>query len=138
MDFHALETTILENDLPRFKQDRLLKKLRKQHKQGKLGIEPKDPQWAWRLSAANLMNGKTDFEGFQFRSSWALELFYREWIYPKWNGENHRCLVLAEQGIGDEILFLRSVSWLLEKCPKAVFEVDDRLSSDRDWETRQR
>jgi hypothetical protein len=34
---------------------------------------------------------------------------------------------MAEQGIGDEILFLRSVSWLLEKCPKAVFEVDDRL-----------
>ena len=127
MNLAALETVIRENDIPRLKRDRLIKKLRKQDKRGNFKLDLKDIEWVWRLAAANLMNGEFSFWGYEFRSSWALDLFRNGWIYPKWDGQNHRCLVMAEQGIGDEILFSSVFREFLKDCPDAVIECDDRL-----------
>lgn len=127
MNLAALETVIRENELSPVKRDKIIKKLRKRDKQGRLEFDLKDPQWVWRLCSANLMNGDLSFTGYEFRSKWALDFHYRGWKYPKWSGGNNRCLVVAEQGIGDEILFSSVFREFLAECPDAVIECDSRL-----------
>ena len=46
---------------------------------------------------------------------------------PRWDGSDCNLLVIAEQGIGDEIAFASCFPDLLKDCPRAVIECDSRL-----------
>lgn len=112
--------------------EKMKKKLLKARKRGKLMMSGIDSNWVWRLCAARLMREQFDkpwcFEGWQYRSAWALNHYKRgdEWC-RKWKGGNCKLRVLGEQGIGDEILFASTFAELFEECPDAEVEVDSRL-----------
>lgn len=116
-----------ENHISPQKKDRLKKKIKKLAKQNKLNFKA-DSLWMWRLCAARLMRGEFDtWYGFEFRSKWSAAFVQNEWIYPRWDGKPCKLLVLAEQGIGDEILFASTFNELLRDCPDATIECDHRL-----------
>jgi len=116
-----------ENDITPQKKARLKKRVRKLAKRNKLDLKA-DTQWIWRLCAARLMREEFDhWYGFEFRSKWASAFIMRDWVYPRWNGGNSKCIVLAEQGVGDEIVFASVFEEFLKDCPDAVIEADHRL-----------
>jgi hypothetical protein len=116
-----------ENDITPMKRARLKKKLRKLDKKGRLDFKA-DSLWIWRLCAAALMRGDfSHWYGFELRSKWAANFALYDWIYPRWNGKNQKCIVLAEQGAGDEIIFASVFEQFLNDCPDAILECDSRL-----------
>lgn len=119
-----------EQDASPIKKQKVIKRLKKLAKQGKLQLQL-DSMWSFRLFAARIMNGNwNDWKGWEYRSKWAWEHndpSMPPFVYPKYQGGNNRCLVMAEQGIGDEILFSSVWGEFLEECPDAVFQCDNRL-----------
>lgn len=116
-----------ENNLSKPKRDRLRKRMWKLHKQDRLTFPKMNGKWIWRLCAADLMRGNYRWIGYETRSEWALAINSHTWLYPKWTGGECKLLVLAEQGIGDEIVFASTFSELLHDCPSATIECDNRL-----------
>lgn len=110
---------------------KLKKKLKKAFKKGNLKLKI-DAQMKFRLCAARLMRGQFlkpwCFEGFEYRSHWALNLFKHgsEWR-PMWPGGDGDVRVLMEQGIGDEILFASTFEEFFKECPSGTVEIDNRL-----------
>ena len=102
------------------------KRLHKLHKTGRLDPYV-NPEWAFRVCAANLYLGDYNWKGYECRSEWAWTLANHKWHYPRWNGESCKLLVLAEQGLGDEILFASCFEELLRDCPDTTIECDERL-----------
>lgn len=112
---------------------RIMKKdIQKAYEQGNLRFDGMDSNWVWRLCAARLMRRRFSedycFLGWEYRSEWALNhyKFGSEW-WPKWKGGDEEVRVLAEQGIGEEILFASVFQEFLADAPNATIEVDDRL-----------
>jgi len=110
----------------------LKKKVAKLEKDGRLttnffnnpGEEQKE--WAYRIFSANMILGDYSWWGWETRSNWAWELSNNQWFYPRWDGKRCKLLVLGEQGIGDEILFI-SCAKDLARDADVFWEVDDRL-----------
>ncbi|CAK0773089.1 cellulose synthase operon protein C [Gammaproteobacteria bacterium] len=94
-----------------------------------LGLQPENFYLRWqrsftRLALGDLTGGWEDYEGRRY--NW-LPLPFLEW-----QGESLRdqtLLVLAEQGLGDELLFASCLHDLMEKTKKLIIECDPRLAS---------
>lgn len=86
---------------------------------------------------ARLMLGDfTDYWGWEFRGAydqgesrtWAADCFWSETWMPKWGGGNvPRLLVLAEQGIGDEVFIASMLPEALVRAQEVIFECSERL-----------
>ncbi len=124
---------IIDENLDSPGQKRLLKrKIEKLEKRGRLTtdfLKNKDKdqvEWAFRIFSASMMLGDYSWWGWETRSGWAWTLANKDWFYPRWHGQRCKLLVLAEQGIGDEILFI-SAAKDLAKDADVFWEADNRL-----------
>ena len=129
-DFIANYLLILEeNNLPDWQRKKLKKKIEKKDKKGNLVFPKMGANWLWRLCAADLMRGNFNrWYGFEYRSKWAYIMSDpHDFCYRKWDGEPCRLLLMAEQGIGDEILFASTFHELLTHNPDTTIECDSRL-----------
>jgi hypothetical protein len=129
----SLSLVIDENVPKPVIRSRLKAKIRKLAKQGKLtrnflnNTGRKQIEWAYRIFSANQMLGIYDWWGWECRSEWAWRLANTDWKYPRWDGKPCKLLVIAEQGIGDEILFASCFKELQAENPDLTIECDDRL-----------
>ena len=128
----ALLKVIEEQSFSSLKVQRTRKRLEKARRQGRLHVNPGATQeqredWAYRLCAARLMMSQYDWHGWELRSGWSWRLANEDWQFPRWDGTPGRLLVLAEQGLGDEILFLSCAEDLRRDNPDITWEVDNRL-----------
>ena len=116
------------------------------HKQGKfdeaikqyrraIDLDPTIAQAHTNLGVALLLVG--DFKEGWWEYDWRLKT-ESYWFgkpplpYPRWHGcdlEDKTILVLAEQGIGDQIMFASVLHLLTQKSRKVVVEIDPRLIS---------
>ena len=110
----------------------LKKKVVKLAKEGRLTTnflknDDKDQwEWAYRIFSANTMLGDYSWWGWETRSGWAWQLANNRWFYPRWDGKHCKLLVLGEQGIGDEILFISCARELAQQA-EVHWEVDSRM-----------
>lgn len=135
MDPRALKLIFRENAPSKLKAQRLEKKIDKVwnadvtkdavcrlfHK--KEGYQV----WAYRIFAASVLLGDYDWWGWECRSGWAWKLCNKDWFYPRWDGKPCKLLVVGEQGLGDEILFISCARELAKDAGDVWWEVDDRL-----------
>lgn len=133
----AVVNLIIDENTPnsfsaRRKAEILKKKVVKLDRQGKLTTNffnqpgQEQQEWAYRIFSANMMMGNYSWWGWETRSGWAWNLANYDWHYPRWDGRRCKLLVLGEQGIGDEILFISCAKELSEKAD-VFWEVDSRL-----------
>jgi len=113
---------------------RLRKKITRMAREGKLtrnflnSGDKTQIEWAFRIFSANQILGLFDWWGWESRSKWAWDFAnYNTWHYPKWDGKPHKTIVLAEQGIGDEILFASCFKDFHKDNPDLTIECDTRL-----------
>ncbi len=137
----ALDLVIDEQAFTPLRRKVMKKKLWKLLKSGRLDLTSLDPDWLYRLCCASLMLHDYHWFGWEWRSEWAAQLATEAWAYPRWTGvegelaRKHgiertgkkRVLVVAEQGIGDEIVFASCYHELAADVEEAWIEVDDRL-----------
>ena len=123
----ALCLVIDEQPWKRLTKDRAKKKLRKVAKQGRLQPQILNDDWAYRLCAASLMQHKYHWFGWEWRSEWAARMATKPWCYPQWDGKKCNVLVVAEQGLGDEIVFASCYPDLAEDVNEAWIEMEPRL-----------
>lgn len=129
----ALNLVIDENVAKPVIRSRLRAKIKKLAKQGRLtrnfleNTGKTQAEWAYRIFSANQMLGVFDWWGWECRSGWAWKLANTDWFYPRWDGRPCKLLVIAEQGIGDEILFSSCFKDLQAQNPDLTIECDDRL-----------
>jgi len=91
-----------------------------------------DAELDWSLAVIKLSQG--DFGGgwplYEARLGRSFESPRRAYPFPEWTGEPvgpGALLVMAEQGLGDEIMFASCYSDALERAPRCVIECDPRL-----------
>ena len=106
---------------------RMQKRFRTLMKRGRLAFEDMDTEWVHRLCRASLMLHQYHWTGWEWRSEWATEVCTKSWAWPRWDGSKCRVLVVAEQGLGDEILFASCYNDLARDVEEAWIECDDRL-----------
>lgn len=124
----ALALVIAEQDFTPLTKRRVRRKLERLAKRGALGVEGIDSEWMYRLCAAGLMLREYHWVGWEWRSKWAAQLATLPWVYPRWDGRrDRRLLVVAEQGLGDEIVFSSCYPDLAADVDEAWIEVDPRL-----------
>ena len=108
-------------------RNRLKKKLWKNRKRLIHGFDPADHDTAQRLCMAALRRHEYHWAGWEHRNSWARDIITKPWVYPPWDGKKRRVLVLAEQGLGDEILWASCYEELSRDVEEAWIEADTRL-----------
>ena len=123
----ALNLVIDEQAFSPLRKRNMKKKLAKQVRHGGLELANLDTEWLHRLCAASLMLHDYHWFAWEWRSQWASELATRDWIWPRWDGSRARVLVLAEQGVGDEIVFASCYHELARDVEEAWIECDPRL-----------
>lgn len=125
----ALEYIYKENGIKPVLRQTISRKLKKWERQGRLSlhgvIAREDREWAYRIFTANRILGDFSWWGWEARSELAWKMEHEPWFYPKWDGQK-KVLVVAEQGLGDEILFI-SCAKDLAKEADVFWEVDSRL-----------
>ncbi|MGH8752176.1 MAG: hypothetical protein ACREUV_10795 [Burkholderiales bacterium] len=95
--------------------------------------------YQWYVVNARLAQHKySDWTGWHFRSEWSEAISYGNCKLPKWNGEFWPpvgdgeapvLLVLGEQGLGDEVMFLSLMPEVLVRVGRnVVYEGDPRLT----------
>lgn len=113
------------------KRQRMKKSFDKLYKKGRFK-NPGTQEWRHRLSHARMMlNDYSDYDGWQFRGNYASNLiFYNYLNCPMWQGGLiDRLLLIAEQGVGDEVLFASIIPEALARSKEVIFECDARLVS---------
>lgn len=124
----ALLKVVEENEFTRRERAKLNKKLRRAAKHGTLEkMSQVTPEWAWRICAALLSLNKYYWWGWETRSQAIWDLSNRPWQYPRWNERPCDLYLVAEQGIGDEILHSNAYGDLLARNPDTTVECDSRL-----------
>ena len=86
------------------------------------------PAYKWNWCAARLRDGLfKDWDGFEFRSDWAVSFRGIDGTkskVPKWDGQPvDHIVVLGEQGLGDEILFLSALPELIVRLGTKAVEL---------------
>lgn len=126
---HALISRVFEGqdwpkeDIEDFKQKTLLVLER----DGCIDYNAFPAGFRWNLCSERLRSGDfSNWDGWEFRSDWAMTFRWGKEIQspvPKWDGKpcNH-LVVLGEQGIGDEILFLSALPDLLVRTGRECIE----------------
>jgi len=100
--------------------------------QSALSIQSDHARSLKHLAILQLLKGdfKNGFINYDFRLGAPTDTKARTTLPPKWKGEdlNGKCLaLLAEQGIGDEILYSTFIAELLNKGASLLIECDERL-----------
>lgn len=117
-----LRTAILASDLSTYHKEKLLKKIK---------VYPPwellPPSIQWNLCRVKLCKGEWDWKGWEYRSDWSKVVHEGRMPYPLWDGRKCRLLVVAEEGVGDEIMAASCFDDLFEKNPDTVVECDPRL-----------
>jgi hypothetical protein len=103
----------------------------------KHGLSILMPRLRMSYCAARLRLGDfSDYWGWEFRGahnpdesrSWAANMYWSETWMAKWGGGTiKRLLVLAEQGIGDEVFFASILPECLLRAQEVIYECDPRL-----------
>ncbi len=118
---------LIDENFEGLQRNILLRKVRKQAKQGRLHFHYTSPIWAYNVCCAGLIVGHYDWVGWECRSDWAWWISNTKWIYERYDGRPCKLLVLAEQGLGDELIFSSCFNELLSENPDTTIEADDRL-----------
>ncbi len=108
-------------------RNKIKKKLLKNEKNILQEFDPADPDTRQRLCMASLKMHRYHWDGWERRNSWASDIIMKPWVYPRWDGKKRRVLVLAEQGLGDEILWASCYDELSEDVEEAWIEADPRI-----------
>ena len=123
----ALARVIDEQPFSQLRKARMKKALQKRLNQGTLNVSDMDTEWLYRLCCASLMLHDYHWFAWEWRSQFASELATKPFVYPPWDGSRCKLLVIAEQGIGDEIVFSSCYHELAADVEEAWIEVDPRL-----------
>lgn len=126
----ALELVTDEQNMSPLRKRMMMKKYRKHAKDGNLKVHDLETEELYRLCAAGLMQHDYHWFGWEWRSEWVAKLATQPWCYPPWFGVDavqKRILVVAEQGLGDEIVFASCYHELARDVEEAWVEVDPRL-----------
>jgi hypothetical protein len=123
----ALYLVIDENEMKPYHRAKLKKKIARNAKRGKMGDMDLPPEWAWRICVASLCLGKLLWWGWEARSDVIWDLRTKPWFYPRWNRVPTDLYLVAEQGIGDEIIFSNAYAELIRQNPNLTVECDSRL-----------
>lgn len=99
----------------RVHRDRITRRIKKIRRQGRLHWNWDHPDWAYRICCAELANGRYNWKGWECRSEWAWRMSNEPQVYPRWNGTPCKLIVMAEQGLGDEILYASCLNELFEE-----------------------
>jgi hypothetical protein len=123
-----LEAVIEADEKSPLKRSRMVAQLRK--RAGKFGLqqlpyESLPHSLQWNLCRLRLSRGQWDWQGWELRSDWAFGIRSRQPI-PFWDGRPCNLLLIAEEGVGDEIMALSCLSDLISETPVTV-ECDERL-----------
>lgn len=125
----SLETIADEEEPTERLRKRRKKKYRKAYHEGRLHFDWRHANAldAYKLCVAEQINGRYHWVGWECRgdANWAMAT--RAFPLPRWDGSDCKLLVLAEQGLGDEILFASCFPDLLRIAPRAAIECDPRL-----------
>lgn len=98
----------------------------------KLGVMPDwgllPPSMKWNLCRAKLSRGCWDWLGWEYRSDWSKAIHEGRTPLPLWDGRSKvKLWVIAEEGIGDEIMAASCFDDLFAVNPDTVVECDARL-----------
>jgi len=101
---------------------------------GALRGQIEDAEIEWNLALINLSRGSfaTGWPLYEARLRRSFESPRRAYPFPEWQGEKllpGQLLVMAEQGLGDEIMFASCYADVLQQAPGCVLECDPRLAS---------
>jgi tetratricopeptide (TPR) repeat protein len=99
-----------------------------------LSVHPESTELRWNQALANLSAGnfREGWRGYEFRFSRHDGRNLRRYGFPLWDGSpmpDNRLLVLAEQGLGDEIMFASCVPELRAMVKGVVLECSPRLAA---------
>jgi hypothetical protein len=123
-DYHV--QVINQCDWPRFEKEKIKKRIYKVlKKDGYVDLRAFEPNYRWNVCSIRLQNGDfTNWDGWQFRSPWFMTfmgLHGEKCPVPKWDGRPvEHLVVLGEQGLGDEILFLSALPELMVRFGKGI------------------
>ena len=124
----ALLLIIEELGGSKLKRNRAKRKALKEYRRGRLTVDHLNQDRLYDLCRASLMLRHYNWTAWEWRSQWVAQLAVHDWIYPRWNGDRtKKLLVLAEQGIGDEIIFASTYHDLARDVDEAWIECDPRL-----------
>jgi hypothetical protein len=99
---------------------RILKILKRD---GEVDLKAFPPEYRWNLCSARLRYGDFDnWDGWEFRSPWFMTFNEgKKCPIKKWDGlPVKHLIVLGEQGVGDEILFLSALPELMVRFGKGI------------------
>lgn len=108
---------------------RFLKKLEKSWRAGRVLPSAGGPGWRKALCCARLLLGDYRWDGWEYRSDYAANCWLnRPLPLPMWEGSlvDH-LFILAEEGIGDEVLFMSLLPEALSRARRVTVECDARL-----------
>ena len=123
----ALALVVDEQPWKKLRKQTTKNKILKMARRGQLTPQTLNQDWAYRLCAASLMQHKYHWFGWEFRGEWAAQMATKDWCYPRWDGSRCKLLVVAEQGLGDEIVFSSCYPELAEDVEEAWIEMEPRL-----------
>jgi len=70
----------------------------------------------------------SSWDGWEYRDDWSAAMRYGIKNIPFWKGENvERLVVIAEQGVGDEVLFASVLPEAMARCKQVTYCCDSRL-----------
>lgn len=129
MNLSALDLIVERSACSILQKSIMKRRLRKAVKRH--GLAGFDGEWRYRYCCARLALGDySDYSGWECRSEWAHELYWKETWLPKWGGGYvPRLLVLGEQGIGDEVMYASIIPEAMVRVGQVIYECDDRLHS---------
>lgn len=82
----------------------------------------------WNLCRAKLSRGCWDWGGWEYRSDWSKGIHEGRTPLPMWDGKSQvKLWVIAEEGIGDEIMAASCFDELFMMNPDTAVECDPRL-----------
>lgn len=129
-DYKALKFCVERSHGTALTKSRFLKKLEKNWKAGRVLPQAGDGPWRKALCCARLLMGDySRWDGWEFRSDYAANCWInRPLPIPMWDGTPvESLLILAEEGVGDEVLFMSLLPEALCRARKVVVECDARL-----------
>lgn len=123
-----IEAVIRSDDSSPLKRDRMAKALRKAGKKRGMPQVPWEmlpDSVKWNLCRLRLSRGEWDWKGWDLRSEWRRQVSYPQPV-PFWDGKPCNLLLVADEGIGDEITALSCLRKLMAETQVTV-ECDERL-----------
>jgi hypothetical protein len=117
---------------PEFLKKRELRKFDLSWRKGELvyGEEQDTHKW-WKCEARFALGHYEDYGGWEHRHPWTQRCHKENpFPVPQWRGQPVKKLyVLAEQGLGDEVMLSQTVLDAKKICGEVVLECQDRLQS---------